>query len=81
MTELEQHYILRVQWLYGEHGHHFIKTILNLMENKPQLDILDDQFGSPTSTAEVARCANTFLTKETCVWSLSCCKSRLCELV
>lgn len=63
IAELEQYYILRVQWLYGEHGHHFIKTILNLMESKPKLDIVDDQFGSPTSTVEVARCVNTFLSK------------------
>lgn len=62
--ELETYYILRVQWLYGAHGPHFINTIINLMNSKPKLDIVNDQFGSPTSTQEIVRCIDTFLHKK-----------------
>jgi len=56
-TALKQFYILRTQWLYGENGPHFIKTIRSLAEQKPEISIVNDQWGAPTSTEEVARMA------------------------
>jgi dTDP-4-dehydrorhamnose reductase len=42
--------ILRTAWLYGFHGHNFLKTILKKTVNSPEtrLKIVNDQFGSPT---------------------------------
>ena len=49
-----QFYIFRVQWLYGNNGNHFVKTILRLAQERPELKIVADQWGSPTWTREVA---------------------------
>jgi dTDP-4-dehydrorhamnose reductase len=47
--------IARVQWLYGEHGPNFAETMLRLASEHPRLRVVDDQFGSPTYTGDVAR--------------------------
>ncbi len=46
--------IVRTQWLYGPRGKHFPGTILALADTKPELKVVDDQIGSPTSTLELA---------------------------
>lgn len=47
-------YVFRVQWLYGAHGNHFIKTILNLAKTRPEIKVVHDQWGSPTWTCDIA---------------------------
>jgi dTDP-4-dehydrorhamnose reductase len=54
-NEWEQHLIFRVQWLYGQHGTHFIKTLHSLLTQRDNLSIVDDQYGSPTWTRDIAR--------------------------
>lgn len=43
------YYIFRTAWLYGE-GPNFIRTMLNLSKTHDELKVVNDQFGSPTST-------------------------------
>ena len=40
--------ILRVSWLCGKHGNNFIKTMLHLAESRNELQVVHDQWGSPT---------------------------------
>lgn len=46
--------IARTQWLYGPRGKHFPGTMLQLAEERPELRVVSDQMGSPTSTLELA---------------------------
>jgi dTDP-4-dehydrorhamnose reductase len=48
-----QHYIIRVAWVFGEYGNNFVKTMLKLAD-KDALNIVADQFGSPTWAKDIA---------------------------
>lgn len=47
--------IIRTAWVYSCHGNNFVKTMLRLMSEKPQLGIVCDQIGSPTWAAGLAQ--------------------------
>ncbi|ANF82881.1 dTDP-4-dehydrorhamnose reductase [Acinetobacter sp. NCu2D-2] len=44
----------RTCWVYGAHGHNFIKTMLKLAQTKEELGIIQDQVGVPTGAALIA---------------------------
>jgi dTDP-4-dehydrorhamnose reductase len=47
-------YIVRTAWLYGAHGRSFPATMIALAGERPAVDVVDDQVGQPTWTADVA---------------------------
>ena len=47
--------IFRTSWVYGPHGNNFLFTMLRLAGERKRLSIVDDQFGAPTSSFELAR--------------------------
>jgi dTDP-4-dehydrorhamnose reductase len=47
--------IIRTSWVYSTHGNNFVKTMLKLMADKPELGIISDQVGSPTYAEDLAR--------------------------
>lgn len=40
--------VIRTAWVYSAHGNNFVKTMLRLMADKPQLGVVGDQIGTPT---------------------------------
>lgn len=51
---LEKFYIVRIAWVFGVNGKNFVKTMLRLGEEKGAVSVVDDQYGSPTYTVDLA---------------------------
>ena len=52
---LDKYFIVRIAWVVGVHGKNFIKTMLNLSKTRTEVNVVNDQFGSPTYTYDLAR--------------------------
>ena len=48
-------YVVRTAWLYGAHGPSFVRTMIQLADQRPTVDVVDDQHGQPTWTVDVVR--------------------------
>jgi len=55
MQQNPRSFILRISWLYGPHGKNFVKTMLSLARTKEELQVVNDQRGTPTFAGDVAR--------------------------
>jgi len=75
----DKHFIVRTAWLYGD-GKNFVKTMLRLAESNKEVNVVNDQFGSPTSALELAKAIQYLLPTEnyglfhgtcegSCAWS------------
>ena len=47
--------VIRTSWLYGHNGPNFVKTIINKGTELKKLNVVDDQFGAPTFTYDLAK--------------------------
>jgi dTDP-4-dehydrorhamnose reductase len=52
---LDKYFIVRIAWVFGINGKNFIKTMLKLAETHDTLRVVNDQFGSPTYTYDLAK--------------------------
>ena len=55
------HLILRTSWVYGPSGRNFLLTMLRLGRSRPELRVVDDQRGAPTSSRALARLVRDLL--------------------
>ena len=51
---LEKYFIVRIAWVFGVNGKNFVRTMLKLSENHDTITVVNDQFGSPTYTYDLA---------------------------
>jgi dTDP-4-dehydrorhamnose reductase len=49
-----RHVIIRTAWLYSEFGKNFVKTMLRLTSEKPSIQVVNDQHGTPTYAGDLA---------------------------
>jgi dTDP-4-dehydrorhamnose reductase len=71
---LPYHIILRTSWVFGSMGQNFPKTMLRLAKESDTLNIVNDQFGSPTWTGDIAKTlldiAERYLNNEKLTWGI-----------
>ncbi len=52
---LERYFIVRISWVFGVNGKNFVKTMLKLGKTRREIEVVDDQIGTPTYTFDLAR--------------------------
>jgi len=52
---MDDYRIIRTSWLFGTHGKNFVETMIRLSREMPEVRVVNDQFGKPTYTADLAQ--------------------------
>lgn len=52
---LDKYFIVRIAWAFGVNGKNFVRTMLKLAQNHDTIRVVNDQYGSPTYTYDLAR--------------------------
>lgn len=52
---LDNYFIVRISWVFGQNGNNFVKTMLNVGKTHDEVRVVSDQIGTPTYTPDLAR--------------------------
>lgn len=63
-NQMPEAVVVRTSWLYSRNGGNFVKTMLRLMAEKPELNVVVDQLGTPTWAAGLAGALWSVVEKE-----------------
>jgi dTDP-4-dehydrorhamnose reductase len=55
ISSMKNYIIVRTQWLFGKNGPNFVDTILKLSKEHSSIDVVNDQFGSPTYSKDLSK--------------------------
>ena len=55
VRQYPKHFILRTSWVFSSEGRSFLKSIFKLAQEKTSLNVVDDQWGSPTSVTTLSK--------------------------
>jgi dTDP-4-dehydrorhamnose reductase len=55
-TVFDNYLIIRTSWMYSGYGHNFVRSIIALAKEREKIDVVCDQFGSPTYARDLANC-------------------------
>ncbi|MGL5452788.1 MAG: sugar nucleotide-binding protein, partial [Aeromonas sp.] len=56
VASCDRHLIFRTSWVYGARGANFAKTMLRFGKERPEMSVINDQFGAPTGAELLADC-------------------------
>jgi len=60
----KESFIIRTAWLYGRYGDNFVHDIVNKSKQSDHINVVDDQFGSPTSVNELLKFISVIISSQ-----------------
>ncbi len=63
IQENSESIIIRTSWVYSSHGKNFVKTIMKLMSERDEINVVNDQIGNPTYAKDLAEAILQIITQ------------------